>query len=70
MDREIESIARALDEHGVTDERVLARLVGARFWGPGRFGTAVREAVDEGRAERLSGRILAPAGHRRNGRAG
>jgi hypothetical protein len=60
LDREIDAIARALDEHGATDRRDLARLVGARYWGPGRFRAALREAVDEGRARRVSRSSFGP----------
>jgi MFS family permease len=60
LDGEIASIARALDEHGPTDRRELARLVGARYWGPGRFRLALREAVEEGYARRLSRSTFAP----------
>ncbi|HEX5192138.1 MAG TPA: MFS transporter [Solirubrobacteraceae bacterium] len=60
LDREIEVIARALDEHGPTDRGELARLVGARYWGPGRFRVALREAVEEGRARRVSRSTFAP----------
>jgi hypothetical protein len=60
LDREIEAIARALDEHGATDQRELARLIGARYWGPGRFREALREAVQEGRARRLSRSSFGP----------
>jgi hypothetical protein len=44
----VDRIGRAVDEHGVTDRDELARLVGARYWGPGRFSTALREAAAEG----------------------
>jgi MFS family permease len=60
LDREIDVIARALDEHGPTERDALAELVGARYWGPGRFRAALREAVDEGRVQRLSRSIYAP----------
>ncbi len=63
LDREIAAIAQALDEHGETDRRELARLVGARYWGPGRFPLALREAIDEGRARRVSRSTLAPPEH-------
>ena len=57
-DREVEAIARALDEHGAVDRRELGRLVGARYWGPGRFSSALRQAVIEGRARQLArGRV-------------
>jgi MFS family permease len=61
LDREIDEIARALDERGPTSREELAELVGARYWGPGRFRAALREAVDEGRARRLSRATYAPA---------
>ncbi|HEX5782913.1 MAG TPA: MFS transporter [Solirubrobacteraceae bacterium] len=31
----------------------IARFFVARFWGPGRFGAALREAVESGRAKRV-----------------
>jgi hypothetical protein len=64
LDREIAEIARALDERGPTDRDQLAGLVGARYWGPGRFRAALDEAVDEGRAQRLSRNTYAPSGGR------
>ena len=60
LDREIEAISRALDEHGPTDRRDLARLVGARYWGPGRFRAALREALEEGRARQLCRSTVGP----------
>ncbi|HYY06683.1 MAG TPA: hypothetical protein VE997_08890, partial [Candidatus Limnocylindria bacterium] len=62
LDREIELLDRALTERGAIDRDELARLVGGRFWGPGRFRAALRETVDEGRAERVSGRTYGPRG--------
>ncbi len=59
LDREIEAIAQALDRLGTANRRELAEEVGARYWGPGRFPAAVREAVAEGRARRLSRSTLA-----------
>ena len=61
LEREIDVIARALHEHGATGRRELAQRVGARYWGPGRFRLALREAVEEGRARRLSRSTFAPA---------
>jgi hypothetical protein len=61
LDREIDAITRALDERGPMRRDELADLVGARYWGPGRFRAALREAVDEGRAEHLSRATYAPA---------
>jgi hypothetical protein len=61
LDREIEIIARALQEHGPLERDELERIVGARYWGPGRFRAALREAVEEGRAVRLPGGVYGPA---------
>jgi hypothetical protein len=49
LDREVEALAHALAERGETDRAELARMVGARWWGPGRFRRALREAVQENR---------------------
>jgi hypothetical protein len=51
-EREIEQLERALAESGEVRRRELAQLVGARYWGPGRFIGALREAVREGRIAR------------------
>ena len=59
--REVQRIEQALAEHGTTDRRELARLVGARFWGPGRFPAALREAVLSGRAKRIDRTHFGPA---------
>jgi MFS family permease len=60
LDREINSIARALDERGPTDLDDLADAVGARYWGPGRFRAALRAAEEEGHARRLSRTTYGP----------
>jgi MFS family permease len=61
LDREVEAIDRALREQGPGDRDEVARRVRARRWGPGRFGNALREAVEEGRAKRLSRDTYGPA---------
>ena len=60
LDREIDSIGRALDEGGAMSRDELARAIGARYWGPGRFRAALREALSEGRAVRLSRSSIGP----------
>jgi MFS family permease len=60
LDREVEIIDRALSEHGSANRRELRQRVGARYWGPGRFQAALREAVAEGRAKRLPRGQFAP----------
>jgi hypothetical protein len=53
LDREIESIGRAVDEGGPVERDELKQLVGGRRWGPGRFRRALEEAVREGRIVRV-----------------
>jgi hypothetical protein len=62
LDREIEAIARALAEGGPVSPEELARVVGARAWGPRRFHAALRQAVLEGRARRVAGGQYGPSG--------
>jgi hypothetical protein len=61
LDREIENIARVLDRLGPTERRQLARELGARGWGPRRFDAALRAAVNEGRARRVTRDTYGPA---------
>jgi len=60
LDDEVAIIGRALEEHGSADGRELRRRVGARYWGPGRFQAALREAVASGTAKRLPRGQYAP----------
>ena len=60
--REVSAIERALQDREAADRRELAQLVGARFWGPGRFAAALREAVESGRVRRVSRNHFAAAG--------
>jgi MFS family permease len=55
LDAEIELICSALDERGPCLQGDLERIVGGRSWGPRRFRTALRAAVDEGRVRPGSG---------------
>ena len=61
FEREVETIERALEEHGEASRRELGRRVGARYWGPGRFRSALRQATREGRVKRLRREHYAPA---------
>ena len=49
LEREVAAISQALSERGATERRELARFVGARFWGPGRFSAALGAAVRDGK---------------------
>jgi MFS family permease len=60
LDREIETLARLLEEFGASDDRRLALRAHAREWGPGRFRVALRIAVAEGRADHPSGDRYGP----------
>jgi hypothetical protein len=62
LSREVGRIESALAEHGPMERAELARAVGARFWGPGRFQAGLREAVMTGHAQRLGRSRFGPAG--------
>ena len=47
--REVEMLERALAEQGELRRGDLGRLVGGKYWGPGRFGRALKIAVRQGR---------------------
>jgi MFS family permease len=53
LDREIEAIAVACAAGDPIERDELRRRVHAGEWGPGRFGAALHDAVDEGRAGRF-----------------
>ena len=61
LERQIAVIERTVEHQGPVNRRRLARLVNARYWGPGRFRLALQEALREGRVRRLSGGMIAPA---------
>jgi MFS family permease len=62
LDREVDAIVHALEQNGPTDRSALARLVGARYWGPGRFRRALVSALVQDRIRRIGrGRFDAPA---------
>jgi hypothetical protein len=60
LDREVELIGRALEQHGELERNELKELVGARYWGPGRFRESLRAAISEGRVVRRSPDVFAP----------
>lgn len=60
LDDEVRVIAEAIRAHGQMPQRELADLVGARYWGPGRFRQALDEALVEGEVSRAGRGTLAP----------
>jgi len=62
LDREIDAIAAVVDQDGPLQREEIARRVGARRWGPGRFRNALSEAEAEGRIRRISRTIYGPPG--------
>jgi MFS family permease len=61
LDREIETLSAALEDHGPMPDDELEMTVGGRYWGPRRFRLALRVAVGEGRAVRSSRGVHGPA---------
>jgi MFS family permease len=62
LDREVDAIAATLEQAGPLAREAIARRVGARRWGPGRFGDALAEAQSAGRIRRLSRSRYGPTG--------
>jgi hypothetical protein len=60
--REIDMLERAVQDKGELRRRDLGRLVGCKYWGPGRFGRALRAAVRQGRLSRPRRGVYGPAG--------
>jgi MFS family permease len=63
VDEEIGLIAAALVEHGRLSREELGRRIGARYWGPGRFRAALREALAEGAAREAGRNLFGPPRH-------
>jgi hypothetical protein len=58
-EREADAIVAVLRREGPLDTRTLRARVGARLWGPGRFGPALRQVVGDGRVRRAGRRTWA-----------
>jgi hypothetical protein len=59
IEREVRELVAALREHGPMTRRELRRAVEARFWGPGRFTSALWLAQRRGLVDRSGGRLSA-----------
>jgi hypothetical protein len=53
IDRYADTLVAVLREQGPLDTSGLRAQVGARFWGPGVFGAALRRGRDQGRIHRI-----------------
>jgi hypothetical protein len=49
LERELDMLERAVQDKGDLRRRELGQLVGCKYWGPGRFGRALRAGVRQGR---------------------
>jgi MFS family permease len=61
LEREAQLIAEAVRERGSATRLELERAVGARRWGPGRFGAALRLTLRDGRVQRAGPSRYRPA---------
>ena len=61
LDREIDAIARVVEESGALHRDEIASRVGARRWGPGRFRAALAEAVGDERIRPISRAVYGPS---------
>ena len=62
LERELEELERAVQDKGELPRRELGQLVGCKYWGPGRFGRALRAGVQQGRLRRPRRGVYGPAG--------
>jgi hypothetical protein len=60
--RELDMLERAVRDKGVVSRGELGRLVGGKYWGPGRYGRALRVAVRQGRLARPRRGVYGPPG--------
>ena len=66
-EREIQMLERALAEHGEMRRRDLGRATGCKYWGPGRFRGALKDALAQGRIRRTGFGRYAPVEGRGRG---
>lgn len=62
LDHEIQAITRVLNERGPTRRAEIARMAGARYWGPGVFRRALAEAIEDGLVRRVGRETYAVIG--------
>jgi hypothetical protein len=64
LEREMSLIERALKDQGEMRRSDLGDLLGCKYWGPGRFRRALKEAVEQGRIRHAGVGRYAPIGGR------
>jgi len=60
LNRELDMLERAVQDQGELRRRELGRLVGCKYWGPGRFSRALRAGVKQGRISRPRRGVYGP----------
>lgn len=70
VEHEADAIVAVLHREGPLTTGTLRRHVEARFWGPGRFGPALRRAALDGRIRRIDRRTWAATDASRSTQAG
>jgi len=60
LERELGMLERAVQDKGELPRRELGELVGCKYWGPGRFGRALRAGVKQGRLSRPRRGVYGP----------
>ena len=61
LERELGMLESAVQDKGELRRRELGQLVGCKYWGPGRFGRALRAGVRQGRLSRPRRGVYGPA---------
>jgi hypothetical protein len=62
LQRELEMLERAVADQGELPRRELGKVVGCKYWGPGRFSRALKVAVREGRVAHPRRGVYGPTG--------
>lgn len=53
VDAEVNDLSRIVEERGIITRQRLFKELNARYWGPGRFHTALHQALAQGRIKRV-----------------
>ena len=61
LQREIDMLERAVNDQVEVRRRELGDMVGCKYWGPGRFGRALKVAVRDGRLSHPRRGVYGPA---------